>query len=256
MSESANPARPAATVILMRDRRQGAPELLMIERHGGMEFAAGAMVFPGGAVDEEDWALAERIDASRFDLDDRAARIAVVRETIEEAGIVIGLAPTPDPADVAEMRRLLIEGKSLSVLIDAFGLELDLQPLVAFARWLPPENTHGRRYDTRFYVATVPPDTIGEVDWHEGVSLIWASAAEVLRGHEDGQHRVIFPTFCNLRRLSRYSSFEDAKADAVRHAIDIITPRTELHDEVKWLVVPEGLGYPRTAVRASEAFRG
>ena len=47
-------AIPAATLILVRERRRAAPELLMVERAVGMAFAARRLVFPGGRIDEAD----------------------------------------------------------------------------------------------------------------------------------------------------------------------------------------------------------
>src|SRR3546814_9331434 len=52
------PARAAATLIIFRDREDSPAELLMMERSRKMDFAAGALVFPGGAVDEADAELA------------------------------------------------------------------------------------------------------------------------------------------------------------------------------------------------------
>ncbi|HET7459836.1 MAG TPA: NUDIX domain-containing protein, partial [Longimicrobium sp.] len=56
-------ARPAATVVLLRDAEGGA-EVLLLRRHRRSGFAAGAWVFPGGVVDERDrdGALLERLD--------------------------------------------------------------------------------------------------------------------------------------------------------------------------------------------------
>lgn len=76
-----NPAIPAATLVVMRDSAQGAPELLMVERPLSMAFAGGAMVFPGGRIDDAD-------GLGVIDLE-RAARRAAVRETDEETGIAI-----------------------------------------------------------------------------------------------------------------------------------------------------------------------
>jgi len=81
-------AIPAATLILVRDRSDEPPQLLMVERAAGMAFAAGAWVFPGGRIDEEDEILGRS-----FDVDHAAARVAAIRETIEETAIPAGLAP-------------------------------------------------------------------------------------------------------------------------------------------------------------------
>src|SRR3990170_7280945 len=70
---------PAATLVTVREPPDGPPELLMVERAEAMAFAGGALVFPGGRIDESDLALAEP-----FGLADGGARVAAIRETIEE----------------------------------------------------------------------------------------------------------------------------------------------------------------------------
>lgn len=76
-------AIPAATLIVMREQAGGAPELLMVERPKTMSFAAGAMVFPGGRIEPEDYLHAA-------DLEQAAGR-AAVRETAEETGLEVPL---------------------------------------------------------------------------------------------------------------------------------------------------------------------
>ena len=85
------PAAPAATVILLRDARNGPPgvEALLLQRHTKTAFHGGAWVFPGGHIDPEDH------DPGAPDDMLAAARTAAVRETAEEAGLRI------DPATLA-----------------------------------------------------------------------------------------------------------------------------------------------------------
>ena len=109
-------AIPAATLILMREQRQGPPQLLMIERAETMAFAAGALVFPGGRIDPEDYALAEQHPHA-----DGAARIAAIRETIEEAGIAAALRPETDPAVVGDIRAGLAEGRPFAEVLAAYN---------------------------------------------------------------------------------------------------------------------------------------
>lgn len=78
---SDNPAILAATLVVVREVDNGAPQLLMIERPRTMAFAGGAMVFPGGRVDPADWEGAES--------EEHAAVRAAVRETAEETGLRI-----------------------------------------------------------------------------------------------------------------------------------------------------------------------
>lgn len=72
-------ARPAATVVLLRDGNRGM-QTLLLKRNKALLFAGGMWVFPGGAVDPED------IDAAGGDLVE-ASRIAAAREAREEAGL-------------------------------------------------------------------------------------------------------------------------------------------------------------------------
>ncbi len=71
------PARPAATVVLVRDGTTGL-EVLLLERSAIGAFA-GMWVFPGGRVDDAD-AGADELDR---------ARSAAVREAAEEVGVTL-----------------------------------------------------------------------------------------------------------------------------------------------------------------------
>ena len=152
MSDDIQPAIPAATLVLIRDRAGEPPDLLMVERAKAMVFAGGMLVFPGGRIDPGDYALAAKLG---LDPDDGPARIAAIRETIEEAGVPVGLTPAPDADTLAAIRTGLHAGEAFGALLDAHGLTLDLDALTYFARWLPA-HAHMRIFDTRFYLAAWP----------------------------------------------------------------------------------------------------
>ena len=80
--EAGVPARPAATVVLLRDAAAG-PEALLVRRNAQLAFHGGAWVFPGGRIDPADGAAGELTDALH------AARRAACREAWEEAGVQI-----------------------------------------------------------------------------------------------------------------------------------------------------------------------
>jgi 8-oxo-dGTP pyrophosphatase MutT (NUDIX family) len=235
---------PAATLIVMRPNPGGPPKLLMIERTKSMAFAAGALVFPGGRIDPDDAGLAERIGGG---MADSAARIAAVRETIEETGIAPGVTPCPDASRISQLRQELEEGTPFSALLEAAGLELDLSALTPFARWCPTFR-ETRRFDTLFFLAEAPdgaaPASAAEA---EAVRTLWASAEEVLAEADQGGARIIFPTRRNLERLARFASIDEARADAARHPIEKIVPWIEARDGAEWLCIPENAGYPVTA---------
>lgn len=248
MSAEAPKATPAATVAIMRERAGGQPELLMVERAAALRFAGGALVFPGGRVDPGDVALAGRIGG---DAADRAARIAAIRETIEEVGLPLGLRA---PIDIAQARAALADGAAIGELIEPAAL--DLTALVPFARWLPHGMPH-RIFDTRFYLARLPDDAPeAEADGGESVRLFWATAAQVLADADAGRAQIIFPTRRNLERLAQFDSFAAAAADARAHAIDAITPWIEDRGGEPHLCIPEGLGYPVTSEPRRSALRG
>ncbi|MDB5678747.1 NUDIX domain-containing protein [Sphingomonas bacterium] len=253
MPDTPQPAIPAATLVLIRDRAGATPDLLMVERAKAMVFAGGALVFPGGRIDPGDDALAARLSP---DADDGAARIAAIRETIEEAGVPVGLAPAPGAEALAAIRAGLHAGERFGALLDAHGLAVDLDALTYFARWLPA-HAHMRIFDTRFYLARWP-DGAAEpvVDDTENVRLLWASAAEVLDECAAGRAHVIFPTRRNLERLAQYADYAHAVADALAHPPRTITPWSEERDGVPHLCIPDGLGYPVTSERLTGAMRG
>ncbi|WP_333573018.1 NUDIX hydrolase [Sphingomonas sp.] len=238
-------AIPAATVIVMREVADGPPELLMVERSRAMAFAGGALVFPGGRIDPGDHLLAGAHE-------DAAARVAAIRETIEEAGLALGLDCDADT--LAGMRAALHGGDSFAQLLTQAGLALDLDVLVPFARWLPYGLPH-RVFDTRFYLARAPEGAVPQVDGSENVRLCWSTARDALDSADRGEATVIYPTRRNLERLAPFDGFESAMDHARRFPIEPITPFVESRGGIDWLCIPEGLGYPVTAERMDRAVR-
>jgi 8-oxo-dGTP pyrophosphatase MutT (NUDIX family) len=235
---------PAATLVLMRPAASGPPEILMTERAATMAFAAGALVFPGGRIDPDDHLLAERIGN---EIDHAAARIAAIRETIEETGIAPALRTGLEPALIARLRRELDDGAPFSALLDTHRVQLDLAALTPFARWCP-NFKEARRFDTLFFLAEAPPAAAPASAAHaEAVRAFWASAAEVLDDIAADRARAIFPTRRNLERLARFASLDEARADAVRHPVRKVIPWIEERDGGPWLRIPDDLGYPVTA---------
>jgi 8-oxo-dGTP pyrophosphatase MutT (NUDIX family) len=234
-------AVPAATLILMRPVVGSPPELLMMERTQTMAFAAGALVFPGGRVDPDDHLVAARIGG----WDDGAARVAAIRETIEETGLAPGFRELPAPALVTELRQDLERGAPFSALLERHGLELDLGSLTAFARWCP-NFRETRRFDTLFFLADAPEGDVRPAA-AEAVRTFWASAAQVLDDLAANRVHAIFPTRRNLERLARFRSIEEARADAIRHPVGTVIPWIEERGGTRWLCIPEDIGYPVTA---------
>lgn len=243
----------AATLVLIRDRNGRPPELLMIERAAGMAFAAGALVFPGGRIEAGDAILAAVAPA--LDAADAAARVAAIRETIEEVGIAVGILPAPDQAMLAGLRAGLAGNEPFGALLAGRGLSLYLAALCPFARWLP-RGLGGRVYDTRFYLAVAPADASAVADGGESVRAVWTGAQAALDDAGAGRHRIIFPTRRNLERLALAGSHADACADAARQPIAIVTPWIERRAGEDWLCIRADQGYPVTAEPLATAQRG
>lgn len=242
---------PAATLILVRERDDGPPELLMVERAAGMAFAAGAWVFPGGRIDDADEALGHG-----HDLPDAGARIAAIRETIEETAIPVGLPAMTWAATVEEVQSRLVAGTPFSDILAECGLGLDLDALVPFARWVPRFHAK-RRFDTLFFVARAP-----EGDWTprviegECTGASWVTAAQVLERDRAGELQLIFPTRRTLERLALHSNYDEILTDAASHAIEPISPWVEEKNGDRFITIPEGMGFPVTQERLEGLWRG
>ena len=240
---------PAATLVLMRDQPDGAPHILMIERASTMAFAAGAMVFPGGRIDPGDHVAAPSSPP------DAAARIAAIRETIEEVGIAVGLHPAPDAPTIAAIRTGLATGRDMASLLADHALTLDLAALTPFARWRP-NFVETRSFDTLFYIAASPAGAQAIADGGESVHAIWASAEAILADHAAGRCHLLFPTRCNLERLATFASLDAARAQAALFPPVTITPWVEQRDGEGWLCIPDDRGYPVTALPLAGMRRG
>jgi len=242
-------AIPAATLIVVRDRASGPPELLMVERSASMAFAAGALVFPGGRIDPADQELAQEIG---FD----AAAVAAIRETVEETAIPVGLAPPPTEQDAVSLQRALVADEPLHGLLGETGLRIDIDALTPFARWVPKFHAV-RRFDTLFFVARCPAgERSPKVVEGECSGAAWLTAADLLQREQSGEARLIFPTRRTLERLALHPSFEAIRADALAHPIEPVTPWVEERDGEKFITIPAHLGFPVTQEKLDGLWRG
>jgi 8-oxo-dGTP pyrophosphatase MutT (NUDIX family) len=252
MSDSSQGAvRPAATILLLRD----APdfEVLMVKRHHQIDFAAGALVFPGGKSHQGDSDPRWRDHALGFEAigpDDAALRIAALREAYEEAGVL--LARDRDGAAYAgeaakDIRAAVAEDQVpfLDVVAD-LGLRLDLSALTVFARWITPPLTP-KRFDTWFYAVRAPEDQLAACDGRETVDAEWIAPREVLDLAERGARKVIFPTRMNVQLLAEASSAEDCLMRARDRTLVTVLPRIEDRPGGKVLTLPPEAGYGEVA---------
>ena len=218
---------PAASIVIFRDNRTGGPpELLLIERADSMRFAGGATVFPGGKVDPDDHKLASDLKLP-IDPIEVAARIAAVRETLEETGLVVGIVESVSAADANGARKLLQSTGRLADVLQQFGWTLDLGQLIPFARWLPRHHKD-RAFDTRFYLTNLGTGNVEiEVDVTENKHLFWSGAATALELADQGKITIIYPTRRNLERLAQFETFSQCRSQAEAIPVEPITPAIE-----------------------------
>lgn len=251
-------AIPAATLVVFRDpvagAGAGASELLMVKRSAKMVFAAGAAVFPGGRIDADDHVVAAA-HGRGLDPHDAAARVAAIRETIEETGLAVGL-PGLSAEEVAAIRSALGGGVVFSALLDDLGVRPALDALVPFARWCP-NFKETRTFDTRFYAACAPDHGHAlSVDDTENTHMFWASASDALDAADRGEVQIIFPTRRNLERLSLHPDFDQFVRANSAIPVRRITPWIEKRGDDAHLCIPDDMGYPVTSELLARTMRG
>jgi recombination protein RecT len=212
------PTRPAATVLLLRNRESnnddpssGGIEVLMTRRSMTASFAPGAYVFPGGGVDAAD-AQAHRQSSRRATQSDLhlTQAIAAIRESFEELGILLarradGAAPTT--ADIAALDRKA----PFSEQCKARGLTLCGADVFVLAHWITDRDLP-RRFDVPFLVARMPEGQTPVADEAEQFEPVWVRPADALARHAKGDFFIIFPTIRTLERLQAYATVEDVLA--------------------------------------------
>lgn len=197
----------------------------MVQRHHQVDFASSALVFPGGKVDpaDRDPALRARCaGAEGLDDDALAFRVAAVRETFEESGVLIArprggdaLVPAARAAEIDARWRGALNARETTIgaIAEAEDLELALDALVLFAHWITPEFMP-KRFDTHFYLVAVPPEQAAAHDGGESVDSLWIAPQRALEEAAAGRLSIIFPTRMQLAKLARATTVADALARA------------------------------------------
>jgi 8-oxo-dGTP pyrophosphatase MutT (NUDIX family) len=240
-------ARPAATVLLLRDGAAGI-EVLMITRHTDAAFAGGALVFPGGRVDGSDGApemLARCRPVAGADAAAMALRIAAIRETFEEAHVLLARPRGEDrllgAAALAEVERRA-GSKDFAALVATGAIELAADLLVPYAHWITPER-EPKRFDTHFFLAPAPLDQVAAHDGSEAVDSLWTTAAAAIAASEAKQVSLIFPTRMNLIKLGRSRTVAEALAAARASPIITVMPVLAETPDGMVLRIPLEAGY-------------
>jgi 8-oxo-dGTP pyrophosphatase MutT (NUDIX family) len=256
--------RDAATIMLLRQDPGGqvpGVEAYLLRRTRELDFAPGACVFPGGSVDEQDaevqipWAgpapaeFAGLLGTSQARA--RALICAAVRETFEEAGVLLA-GPSPialvdDSAALARDRHSLLEGStSFGELLRRRGLMLRADLLTPWARWITPEASP-RRFDTWFFAAALPPGQtaglmaglaagLAQAKSREADSGTWLRPGAALASARAGEITLLPPTVVTLSELAAYEDITGILSQ--RRVVAPRLPTVMTDGEEVWLEMP------------------
>ena len=252
-------ARPASTILLLRDSAgpdgKGEIEVFMMVRHYEIDFNSGALVFPGGSVDAGDHEIAGNPDlyagGDGLDAENLGFRIAAIRETLEEIGILLakprGSTALVDAKRAGEIETLhraaLCDGKiTFQRILADNGMLLSLDGLVPYAHWITPEGMP-KRFDTWFFLAAAPPEQLGAHDGKESTDSIWVSPREALAGGDSGRFKLPFPTTRNLIKLGKHRTVQAALDEARQSRIVTVMPVMTRLNGGRQLRIPAEAGY-------------
>jgi glyoxylase-like metal-dependent hydrolase (beta-lactamase superfamily II)/8-oxo-dGTP pyrophosphatase MutT (NUDIX family) len=252
--------RPASTLIIVRDGEAGM-EVLLGEKTSKVNFAAGAFVFPGGALDESDFpdnfTISGKLSVDKANqilgVSDGGLSywIAAIRECFEEIGVLFaaparGGMPSEKEfvAFESNERKKLERGEvTFHEALKHAEFSLEIDQLHYFSRWV----THAgspRRYDTRFFIARMPQGQIARHDGGELVDHRWVKPDEALRLNSQGELNLMFPTQKTIEKLQEFSDVEEALSYTLSAPpATPMEPRLTVGAEGKKLLVPGDFAY-------------
>jgi 8-oxo-dGTP pyrophosphatase MutT (NUDIX family) len=240
---------PAATIMLLRDGPKGL-EVFMVVRHHQIDFASGALVFPGGKLDpqdEDEGVLSRLASYPASTAMQSKLRAAAIREVFEESGILLardrqGAALTPNARSDAWRAGLNAHTLTMAEIVSAGDLTLACDDMVHYSHWITPPMMP-KRFDTHFYLARVPAGQIADHDGHENVDSVWIRPQQVIQDAENKTRTVIFPTLSNVVRLAQYDSVEAAFLGAQQRPVEPIMPWSEKRADGRYVCIPKDMEY-------------
>lgn len=246
---------PSATVMVVRDGPDGI-EVFMLVRNRVIDFASGALVFPGGKVDADDrdprWS---DLAPHGVEHPERSYWVASVRETFEETGLLIADAGNGTPVAAAEAARItetaqkeIASGaRRFSDLVASAGLTIATTRMVPFAHWITPV-TMPKRFDTHFFLAEAPAGQTATHDGGETVESVWINPLQAIREAEAGTRTLVPATTLNLEKLAKAKTVRDAFELARTNPIVTITPTVAKAEGGARISIPADAGYDTTEI--------
>jgi 8-oxo-dGTP pyrophosphatase MutT (NUDIX family) len=211
------PARPAATVVLIREDEHGL-EVLLVRRHDSIAFMGGAHVFPGGRVDEADFAV--QADEGALDL----ARMGDIEPSLARA----------------------LYAAAARELGEEAGIDVPRGALIYFAHWVTPE-IETRRFDTRFFLAAAPRGQAVRHDGVETTASVWIRPADAIARCQQGDIALPPPTWTTLRWLEPFQSVDAALAWGRQKPVPRVQPGFIQDGETRIVTLPGDAELPPIA---------
>ena len=257
------PARPATTVLLLRPSKRGNPssdlEVFMVVRHHQIDAFSGALVFPGGKLEDADGdkrLRARATGAASLSDDELKFRVAGIREAFEECGVLLAhkrgqrhLIGAADLKPIEEKWRKKLSDDEASIvdLVEAEDLELATDLMTPYAHWITPTFAP-KRFDTWFFLAEAPQDQVALHDGSESTDSVWIGAQQAIDEAKAGRRTLVHATQKNLELLAEGGTVAGAIEQARKRTIVTVQPWVEVRDGKRFLHIPEGAGY-RNLVR-------
>ena len=252
MKKTSNNLIPASTVLIIRNGENDI-EVFMVVRHHQIDFASGALVFPGGKVDTKDIDPDIRdfiIPDKDYADEELSFRIAAIRESYEESGVLFANYKEDENLinneKLEELHRWRDKFNNNETSMQEFAkkenLKFSTESLIPFAHWITPD-LMPKRFDTRFYLAAVPDGHQGIHDGNESVDSLWISPKQAIKDCLSEKRTIIFPTRMNLEKLRNSKTVEEALSNARKQRIVTVIPKLEKTGDSVFLTIPKEAGY-------------
>ncbi len=241
-------ARPSSTVLITRDAHDGL-EVFMVARERQVDFASGAVVFPGGKIDPDDtaasWAHLQAPAAP-----DKSYWIAAIRETFEESGLLIARHADGGVVDGAKAQAvsaqfrtpLLDAAMPFSAIMAAAGLVPGLDLMAPFAHWITPVSVP-KRFETHFFLLAALPGQEASPDMREAVRGFWKRPQDLLDDADQGRMTLVPATRWNIELLGESRTTAEAFAAARSRPVLPVMPQMQKVEGGMRLTIRTDAGY-------------